>query len=185
MDVDGVFNAVCHGITFTELTGCAGEQWLNDSCVHVASLRVATEAMMQHWRQATVVDVVYSIYTQLADEEIRNKYLGTKGHVFTKVHTNRIVCCPTYIDVSFPHWCDIIFDMERRSIWKYDPFHRESFLDELESISAQVYMEMMNPELKMETRTFYGWCQQDGHSCGVLVVHWFEQYLSLARTTPP
>ncbi|KUF78555.1 hypothetical protein AM587_10003357 [Phytophthora nicotianae] len=62
-------------------------------------------------------------------------------------------------------------DKIRRSIWKYDPFHRESFLDELESISAQVYMEMMNPELKMETRTFYGWCQQDGHSCGVLVVH--------------
>ncbi|EEY67423.1 uncharacterized protein PITG_04456 [Phytophthora infestans T30-4] len=42
---------------------------------------------------------------------------------------------------------------------KYDPFHRESFLDELESIITQVYMKMMNPELKMETTTFYGWRQ--------------------------
>ncbi|KAG6942013.1 hypothetical protein JG687_00019310 [Phytophthora cactorum] len=27
--------------------------------------------------------------------------------------------------------------------------------------------------------------QRDGHSCGVLVVHWFEMYLTIARTTSP
>jgi hypothetical protein len=185
MCVDDCFTASGHDIPFMELAGFGGDQWLNDTCVYLASVRVASEAMKLTWRQPMHVAVVDSIFMQMTDLTLRDRYIDTKTHIFSQMQSNRIVCCPTYINVDFPHWCGIIFDMERNTVWKYDPFQKEKFLDEVESIITGVYMKIMNSKTKIRIRTFPGVKQRDGHSCGVLIVHWFEMHLSVARTTPP
>ncbi|KAG6967725.1 hypothetical protein JG688_00006177 [Phytophthora aleatoria] len=65
--------------------------------------------------------------------------------------------------------------MERQIVWTYDSFHRQDFLDDVESTINSHFMPLMMTRL----------LQRDGHSCGVLVVHWFEMYLTIARTTSP
>ncbi|OWZ16454.1 LOW QUALITY PROTEIN: hypothetical protein PHMEG_0009752 [Phytophthora megakarya] len=59
------------------------------------------------------------------------------------------------------------FDMERK---EYDPFHKETFLDEVQNFVADVYMNIMKAGSHMKMRTFPGWLQRDGCSCGVLVL---------------
>ncbi|KAG6945719.1 hypothetical protein JG688_00016420 [Phytophthora aleatoria] len=90
------------------------------------------------------------------------------------METNRIVFCPVYINVQFPHWCGIIFDFER---------HIERFSKEVEKVFERCFAPIMT--CKMEIRTFTGWLQRDGYSGGVLTVQLFELYLSVARTIPP
>ncbi|KAF4133902.1 hypothetical protein GN958_ATG17239, partial [Phytophthora infestans] len=161
MNVDSVFSANDHNISFLDLAGHGGDQWLSDSCVFLASLRVVKEAEPQTWQNPKYVTVVDPLYLQLSDVERRNQYIDTKDHIFTEMRSNRIVCCPTYVDIEFPHWCGIIFDMERKIV-----------------ISG-VFMKFMSSHMEMQAKTFTGWRQCDGHSCGVLVVQWLEQYLSL------
>lgn len=71
-----------------------GEQWLNDTCVYVASLRVAEETRKFVWRQSTQINVVDSICIQMADVTRRKRNLDTMSHTFSKIQTNRIVYCP-------------------------------------------------------------------------------------------
>ncbi|ETL24275.1 hypothetical protein L916_21713 [Phytophthora nicotianae] len=73
--------------------------------------------------------------------------------------------------------------MERQTVWTYDPFHREDFLSKVEDIFESRFGPIMAS--MMEVKIFPGWLQEDGYSCGVLVVLWFEQYMSIARVTPP
>ncbi|KAF1783447.1 hypothetical protein GQ600_25017 [Phytophthora cactorum] len=91
------------------------------------------------------------------------------------MEANRIVFCPVYVNVAFPNWCGTIFDMERQIVWTYDSFHRQDFLDDVESTINSHFMPLMMTRL----------LQRDDHSCGVLVVHWFEMYLKVARTASP
>lgn len=185
MNVDSVFSANGHNISFLDLAGYGGDQWLSDSCVFLASLRVVKEAEPQTWQNPKYVTVVDPLYLQLSDVERRNQYIDTKDHIFTEMRSNRIVCCPTYVDIEFPHWCGIIFDMERKIVWKYDPLHKKSILDAVQEVISGVFMKFMSSHMEMQAKTFTGWRQCDGHSCGVLVVQWLEQYLSLVRSTPP
>ncbi|KAF4043060.1 hypothetical protein GN244_ATG04533 [Phytophthora infestans] len=75
--------------------------------------------------------------------------------------------------------------MERKIVWKYDPFHKKSILDAVHEVLSSVFMKFMTSHMEMQVKTFAGWRQCDGHDCGVLIVQWFEQYLSLVRSTPP
>ncbi|ETK70769.1 hypothetical protein L915_21906 [Phytophthora nicotianae] len=119
----------------------------------------------------------------MADVERRSGFIDTSERIFSQMQANRIVCCPIYINVSFPHWCGINFDMERQTVWTYDPFHREDFLSKVEDIFESRFGPIMAS--MMEVKIFPGWLQEDGYSCGVLVVLWFELYMSIARVTPP
>ncbi|EEY60041.1 uncharacterized protein PITG_21285 [Phytophthora infestans T30-4] len=73
--------------------------------------------------------------------------------------------------------------MERKIVWKYDPFHKKSILDAVQEVISGVFMKFMSSHMEMQAKTFTGWRQCDGHSCGVLVVQWFEQYLSLEEAS--
>ncbi|KAF1790206.1 hypothetical protein GQ600_25563 [Phytophthora cactorum] len=68
------------------------------------------------------------------------------------METNRIVFCPVYINVQFPHWCGIIFDFEQHIVWKYDPFRKERFSKEVEKVFERCFAPIMT--CKMEIRTF-------------------------------
>ncbi|KAF1790473.1 hypothetical protein GQ600_14295 [Phytophthora cactorum] len=157
-----------------ELTCFGGDNWLSGTCIYWTSLRVAEEAIKLTWHKTTIVNVVDPIYMQMADEERRKGYLDTSDRVISRMEANRIVFCPVYINTAFPQWCGIIFDMERQIT---------RLLDEVESTINSHFMPLMMT--RMEIRTFPGLLQRDGHSCGVLVVHWFEMYLTIARTTSP
>ncbi|KAF4147615.1 hypothetical protein GN958_ATG03188 [Phytophthora infestans] len=67
MSVDSVFSANGHNISLLDLAG--GDQWLSDSCVFLASLRVVKEAEPQTWQNPKYVTVVDPLYLQLSDVE--------------------------------------------------------------------------------------------------------------------
>ncbi|KAF4134422.1 hypothetical protein GN958_ATG16397, partial [Phytophthora infestans] len=183
MGADTVYHTGGHDIHFTELARFGDESWLSDTCVYLASQRVAEEATKLSWWQPKIESVVDPIYLQMADVERRSGFIDTSDRIFSQIQANRIVCCPIYINVTFPHWCGIIFDMERQTVWTYDPFHREDFLRRVEDIFESRFRPIM--ATAMEVKNFPGSLQDDGYSCGVLVVLWFEQYMSIARATPP
>ncbi|KAF4133913.1 hypothetical protein GN958_ATG16879 [Phytophthora infestans] len=183
MGADTVYHTGGHDIHFTELARFGDESWLSDTCVYLASQRVAEEATKLSWWQPKIESVVDPIYLQMADVERRSGFIDTSDRIFSQIQANRIVCCPIYINVTFPHWCGIIFDMERQTVWTYDPFYREDFLRRVEDIFESRFRPIM--ATAMEVKNFPGSLQDDGYSCGVLVVLWFEQYMSIARATPP
>ncbi|KAF4149614.1 hypothetical protein GN958_ATG01198, partial [Phytophthora infestans] len=104
--------------------------------------------------------------------ERRNQFIDTNDHIFTEMRSIRIVCCPTYVDIEFPHWCGIIFDMERK-------------LCGIQEVISGVFVKLKTSHVEMPAKTFTRWRQCDGHNCGVLTMQWFEQYLSLVRSTSP
>ncbi|KAF4134384.1 hypothetical protein GN958_ATG16424 [Phytophthora infestans] len=183
MGVDTVYHTGGHDIHITELARFGDESWLSDTCVYLASQRVAEEATKLSWCQPKIVSVVDPIYLQMADVERRSGFIDTSDLIFSQIQANRLVCCPIYINVTFPHWCGIIFDMERQTVWTYDPFHRDDFLRRVEDIFESRFRPIM--ATAMEVKNFPGWLQDDIYSCGVLAVFWFEQYMSIARATPP
>ncbi|KAF4131004.1 hypothetical protein GN958_ATG19808, partial [Phytophthora infestans] len=164
MYVDSAFSANGHNISFLNRE--------SDTCVFLASLRVVKEAEPQTWQNPKYVAVVGPLYLQLSDVELRNQFIDTNDHIFTEMRSIRIVCCPTYVDIVFPHWCGIIFDMERK-------------LCGIQEVISGVFVKLKTSHVEMPAKTFTRWRQCDGHNCGVLTMQWFEQYLSLVRSTSP
>ncbi|KAG3092972.1 hypothetical protein PI124_g16612 [Phytophthora idaei] len=54
MDVDTVYHSGGHDIAFMELARFGGDNWLSDTCVYLASLRVAEEATKLTWHNTTL-----------------------------------------------------------------------------------------------------------------------------------
>eukprot|EP00644_Phytophthora_capsici_P004615 jgi/Phyca11/110982/e_gw1.19.360.1 len=104
----------------------------------------------------------------MADVKRRSGFTGTCDCIFSQIQTNRIVYCPIYINVTFPHWCGIIFNIERQTVWTHDPFQKEDIVRRVEDIFESRFQPIM--ATVMEVKNFSGWLQDDGYSCGVLVV---------------
>ncbi|ETM01474.1 hypothetical protein L917_01955 [Phytophthora nicotianae] len=87
----------------------------------------------------------------MADVERRSGFIDTSERIFSQMQANRIVCCPIDINVSFTHWCGIIFDMERQTVWTYDPFHREDFLSKLKDVFESRFGPIMATVMEVKT----------------------------------
>ncbi|KAG3054276.1 hypothetical protein PC122_g22086 [Phytophthora cactorum] len=171
MDMRGSINSGGQVLLFVKFTRFADQGWMSDGCMVTAANRIAAEAS---WNPPPKVYVANPTFAGFVLQEQHNRFVDTNNFIFSKCQDDMVIVFPIHVKVDIPRWCGAIFDIKRRSVWVYDPFHDKDYEAAAETILEKVYMPLISPAYQLEIRLYRAWRQRDGFSCGVYVAHWFD-----------
>ncbi|KAE8889820.1 hypothetical protein PF002_g1545 [Phytophthora fragariae] len=149
MDMRASINYGGNPVDFAELARFGDEGWLSDQCLVSAATHIAVEASHD---PAPTIYVINPTVAQFKEDEQRNKHLDTKNLIFSRCHDGLAILCPIFVDTDFGHWCGAIFDIKRRVVWVYDPFHKKQYEDEVEQKVKDVFFKLVDPAYKLQIR---------------------------------
>lgn len=132
MNMQASINSGGQVLDFAEFIRFGNDGWLNDECLVAAAGRIAVEAS---WNPPPTVYVTNPTFAAFRDEEQRKRLIDRKDFIFSKFQEDSVIMCPIHINIDVSHWCGAIFDIKRRVVWIYDPFHREDYEDAAKTIS--------------------------------------------------